>query len=167
MKQTTIQFSKKEHERVTIQKLQAAIDLIPHRSSATAALVEAGLNGNFTLPLVKANILRRLDGKKVEVVKPILERKDFYRVMDLRKKQMQKNNEKRKIMSFYEQKKDSPFIGRVPLPSEVNLPKADTDMQELLKLSESKIVRTAKPRVRKKAVALPWWKRFLLYLLNQ
>jgi hypothetical protein len=164
MKQTTMKFSKKEHERVTIQRLQAAIDLIPHRSSATVALVEAGLNGNFTLPLVKANILRRLDGKKVEVVKPILERKDFYRVMDLRKKQMQKNNEKRKIMSFYEQKKESI---RNAASNYTPLPKSNADMQELLKLSESKIVRTAKPRVRKKAVALPWWKRFLLYLLNQ
>lgn len=156
MKQTTIQFDKRRQERVTIERLQAAIDLIPHRSSATVALVEAGLNGNFTLPLVKANILRRLDGKKVEVVKPILERKDFYRVMDLRKKQMQKNNEKKKIMSFYKQKKDSPFIGRVPLPIEVNLPK---------EIQSVRVKRPYNSRV-KKAVALPWWKRFLLYLLN-
>jgi hypothetical protein len=38
-------------------------------------------------------------------------------------------------------------------------PKADTDMVGLVNMPKSKPV--------KKAVALPWWKRILLYLANQ
>ena len=167
MKQTTIQFEKKKNEPVTIQRLQEAVDLVSQGFILSHALHKVGLKGAMGKYLVAARILGRYDGKTVFVVKSKLDRKDYYRVMELQTKYHQQKNERRKLMSFYQQKKDSPFIGRVPLPSEVNLPKADTDMQELLKLSESKIVRTAKPRVRKKAVALPWWKRFLLYLLNQ
>lgn len=42
--------------------------------------------------------------------------------------------------------------------SEIQASKADTDMLGLVNMPKSKPV--------KKAVALPWWKRFLLYLLN-
>jgi hypothetical protein len=47
-------------------------------------------------------------------------------------------------MSFYKQKKDSPFI---------DIP----DSVEVKKSYKAKL---------KKAVALPWWKRILLYLAN-
>ena len=107
--------------------------------------------------LVDARILVRLNGRTVVVVKPKLERKDYYRIMDLQTKYHQKKSANRKLMSFYEQKKDSRFI---------DIP--DTDMLGLVNMPKTepiKLQRTAKPRV-KKAVALPWWKRFLLYLLN-
>lgn len=62
-----------------------------------------------------------------------------------------------KHLSYLEQKKDSRFID-VP----------DTDMLGLVNMPQTKPIklqRSPKPRV-KKAVVLPWWKRFLLYLLN-
>ena len=43
--------------------------------------------------------------------------------------------------------------------SEIQVSKADTDMLGLVNMPKSKPV--------KKAVALPWWKRFLLYLANR
>ena len=49
-----------------------------------------------------------------------------------------------------------------------NYTKADTDMLGLVNMPSNEpglIKRISKPRV-KKAVALPWWKRFLLYLAN-
>jgi len=155
MKQTTMQFDKRKQEPVTLKRLQHTVDLIATGTQITKAIRAAGIGSTFGKFLVQAKIIVKLEGKKVLVLKPILERKDLYRVLDFQKKDniKRKKNLKYKSVTGYNQ-----------------LPKADTDMQELLSLSESKIVRTvtpAKPRVRKKAVALPWWKRFLLYLLNQ
>ena len=150
MKQTTIQFDKRKNEPVTIQRLQEAVDLVSQGFILSHALHKVGLKGSMGKYLVAARILGRYDGKTVFVVKSKLDRKDYYRVMELQTKYHQSKHAKLKSVTGYNQ-----------------LPKSNADMQELLKLSESKIVRTAKPRVRKKAVALPWWKRFLLYLLNQ
>ena len=149
MKQTTIQFDKRRQEPVTIQRLQQVIDLVQQGQKLNYALHAVGLKGSMGKYLVDARILVRLNGRTVFVVKSKLDRKDYYRVMELQTKYHRSKHAKLKSVTGYNQ-----------------LPKADTDMQELLKLSESKIVRTAKPRVRKKAVALPWWKRFLLYLAN-
>jgi hypothetical protein len=145
MKQTTMQFEKKQP--VTIQRLQSVVNAVAQGSKLNKALKDAKLKGAMGMHLVDARILIRLDGKNVIVHKPILERKDFYRVMDLCSKHEKNLRERRKLISFYEQKKDSPFIDR-----------PDTDMLGLVKLPKIKPV--------KKAVALPWWKRFLLYLLN-
>jgi len=155
MKQTTIQFEKKQP--VTIQRLQSVVDAVAQGSKLNKALKDAKLKGAMGMHLVDARILIRLDGKNVIVYKPILERKDFYRVMDLCSKHEKNLREKRKLMSFYEQKKDSRFID-VP----------DTDMLGLVNMPKTepiKLQRTPKPRI-KKAVALPWWKRILLYLAN-
>jgi len=153
MKQTTIQFDKRKNVPVTLKRLQEVVDLVSDGMILNHALRQVTLKGSMGKYLVSARILARLDGRTVVVLKPKLERKDFYRVMELQKRYHQQRYENKKSVTGYNQ-----------------LPKADTDMQELLSLSESKIVRTvtpAKPRVRKKAVALPWWKRFLLYLANQ
>jgi len=153
MKQTTIQFDKRKNVPVTLKRLQEVVDLVSDGMILNHALRQVTLKGSMGKYLVSARILARLDGRTVVVLKPKLERKDFYRVMELQKRYHQQRYENKKLVTGYNQ-----------------LPKADTDMQELLSLSECKIVRTvtpAKPRVRKKAVALPWWKRFLLYLANQ
>ena len=153
MKQTTMQFDKRKNVPVTLKRLQEVVDLVSQGMILNHALRQVSLKGSMGKYLVSARILARLDGRTVVVLKPKLERKDFYRVMELQKRYHQQRYENKKSVTGYNQ-----------------LPKADTDMQELLSLSESKIVRTvtpAKPRVRKKAVALPWWKRFLLYLANQ
>jgi len=153
MKQTTIQFTTKNPERVTIQRLQEAIDLIAKTKKGTQSIKGVGLSSNFVGYLVKTKVISKISHGHYNVVEPVITRKLYYRVMNLQTKYHNKKNLKYKSVTGYDQ-----------------LPKADTDMQELLSLSESKIVRTvtpAKPRVRKKAVALPWWKRFLLYLANQ
>jgi len=153
MKQTTMKFYARKQEPVTIQRLQEALDLINAGEKATYALRSKQLSSNWSIFFEKTLIIRRVSGTKVQVLKPIIERKDFYRLCDLRSKYEKKIRDR----------KNKSVIVYTPLP------KADTDMQELLSLSESKIVRTvtpAKPRVRKKAIALPWWKRFLLYLAN-
>jgi hypothetical protein len=158
MKQTTIKFEKKKQEPVTIQRLQSVVDAVAKGAKLNKALRDAKLNGAMGMHLVDARILIRLDGRNVIVFKPTLERKDFYRIMDLSSKHEKSLREKRKLMSFYEQKKDSRFID-VP----------DTDMLGLVNLPKTepiKFQRTPKPRV-KKAVALPWWKRILLYLANR
>lgn len=155
MKQTTIQFEKKQP--VTIQRLQSVVDAVAKGTKLNKALKDAKLKGAMGMHLVDARILIRLDGRNVIVYKPTLERKDYYRVMDLCSKHEKSLREKRKLMSFYEQKKDSRFI---------DIP--DTDMLGLVNLPKTepiKLQRSPKPRV-KKAVALPWWKRFLLYLAN-
>ena len=157
MKQTTIKFEKKKQEPVTIQRLQTVVNEVAQGTKLNKALRKAKLSGAMGMHLVDARILMRLDGRNVVVFKPILERKDFYRIMDLSSKHEKNLREKRKLMSFYEQKKDSPFI---------DIP--DTDMLGLVNMPKTepiKLQRTPKPRA-KKAVALPWWKRFLLYLLN-
>jgi len=157
MKQTTIKFEKKKQEPVTIQRLQSVVDAVAKGAKLNKALRDAKLNGAMGMHLVDARILIRLDGRNVIVFKPTLERKDFYRIMDLSSKHEKSLREKRKLMSFYEQKKDSRFID-VP----------NTDMLGLVNMPSTepiKLQRTPKPRV-KKAVVLPWWKRFLLYLLN-
>ena len=152
MKQTTIQFEKKQP--VTIQRLQSVVDAVAKGSKLNKALKDAHLKGAMGMHLVDARILIRLDGRNVMVHKLTLERKDFYRVMDLCSKHEKNLRERRKLISFYEQKKDSSFIGRVPLPSEVNLPK---EIQSVRVRSKGRV---------KNAIALPWWKRFLLYLAN-
>lgn len=150
MKQTTIKFDKRRKEPVTIQRLQLALDSIADGTQLTKAMAAQGLGRCFGKFLVGARVLARIDHKTVVVLKPKLERKDFYRIMDIQTKYNLQRRKNHTTISY-------------------QAPKADTDMQELLNLSQSKIVRTvtpAKPRVRKKAVALPWWKRFLLYLAN-
>ena len=154
MKQTTIQFDKRKQEPVTLKRLQHAVDLIATGTQITKAIRAAGIGSTFGKFLVQAKIIVKLEGKKVLVLKPILERKDLYRVLDLQTKDNLKRKKNRTAISFYEQKKDSPFIGRVPLPSEVNLPK---EIQSVRVRSKGRV---------KNAVALPWWKRFLLYLAN-
>ena len=139
MKQTTIQFEKRKSEPVTIQRLQEAVDLVSQGFILSHALHKVGLKGSMGKYLVAARILGRHDGKTVFVVKQKLERKDFYRIMELQKKYHQKKYLKRKAIISDNQK-------------------ADTDMLGLVKLPKTKPV--------KKAVALPWWKRFLLYLAN-
>jgi hypothetical protein len=148
MKQTTIEFEKKVKQPLTLERLQAAIDLISKTNNATKSLRQVGLSGSYIQYLVKARILVRINGHKVEVIKPVLERKDFYRVKDIQTKHLQK---------YYSRK-----------TALTNYTKADTDMLGLVNMPQTepiKLQRTPKPRV-KKAVALPWWKRFLLYLLN-
>ena len=157
MKQTTMQFDKRKNVPVTLKRLQEVVDLVSQGMILNHALRQVSLKGSMGKYLVSARILARLDGRTVVVVKPKLERKDYYRIMDFQKKYHQKKREKRKLMSFYEQKKDSRFID-VP----------DTDMLGLVTMPKTepiKLQRTPKPRV-KKAVALPWWKRILLYLAN-
>lgn len=157
MKQTTIQFDKRKSEPVTMQRLQQVIDLVQEGQKLSYALHAIGLKGSMGKYLVDTRILARLNGRSVVVIKPKLDRKDYYKIMDLQKRYHQKKREKRKLMSFYEQKKDSRFID-VP----------DTDMLGLVNMPKTepiKLLRTPKPRV-KKAVALPWWKRILLYLAN-
>jgi hypothetical protein len=136
MKQTTMQFDKRRRELVTIQRLQQAVDSIANGTMMSEAMKAHGLSPGFGKFLESARILARIDHKTVVVLKPKLERKDYYRVMELQKKYHQKSNAKR-----------------------VSIPKADTDMLGLVNIPKSKPV--------KKAVALPWWKRILLYLANQ
>jgi hypothetical protein len=142
MKQTTMQFEKKTKQPLTLERLQAGIDLIAKTNNATKSLRQVGLSGSYIQYLVKARILVRINGHKVEVIKPVLERKDFYRVKDIQTKHLQK---------FYSRRNEVPGYNQ--------LPKADTDMVGLVNMPKSKPV--------KKAVALPWWKRILLYLANQ
>ena len=136
MKQTTIQFDKRRRELVTIQRLQQAVDSIANGTMMSEAMKAQGLSPGFGKFLESARILARIDHKTVVVLKPKLERKDYYRVMELQKKYHQKSNAKR-----------------------VSIPKSDTDMLGLVNMPKSKPV--------KKAIALPWWKRILLYLANQ
>jgi hypothetical protein len=135
MKQTTIQFDKRRRELVTIQRLQQAVDSIANGTMMSEAMRAQGLSPGFGKFLESARILARIDHKTVVVLKPQLERKDYYRVMELQKKYHQKSNAKR-----------------------VSIPKADTDMLGLVNMPKSKPV--------KKSIALPWWKRILLYLAN-
>lgn len=141
MKQTTMQFDKRRRELVTIQRLQQAVDLIAQGTMMSEAMKAQGLSPGFGKFLENARILARVGHKTVVVLKPKLERKDYYRVMELQKKYHQKSNAKRESVTGYNQ-----------------LQKADTDMIGLVNMPKSAPI--------KKAVALPWWKRFLLYLLN-
>jgi len=140
MKQTTIQFDKRKNEPVTIQRLQQAVDLIATGTQLNKAIRAQGLGPGFGKFLVSARILARIDHKTVVVLKAKLERKDFYRIMDIQTKDNLKRQKNRVAISY-------------------RAPKADTDMVRLVNMPKSKPV--------KKAVALPWWKRILLYLANQ
>jgi hypothetical protein len=144
MKQTTIQFDKRAPQRVTIQRLQEALDLMSAGHKATHALQSKNLTTHWAVFFEKTLIIRRVNGRKIEVLKPIIERKDYNRLLKLRYNYEKKRKEQQKLMSFYKQKKDSPFI---------DIP----DSVEVKKSYKAKL---------KKAVALPWWKRFLLYLAN-
>jgi hypothetical protein len=147
MKQTTMQFDKRKSEPVTMQRLQQALDLMSAGQKATHALQSKNLTTHWAVFFEKTLIIRRVSGHKIEVLKPIIERKDYNKLLKLRYNYEKKRKEQQKIISFYKQKKDSPFI---------DIP--NTDMLGLVKLPKTKPV--------KKAVALPWYKRFLLYLLN-
>jgi hypothetical protein len=146
MKQTTIEFDKRKNVPVTLKRLQEVVDLVSQGMILNHALRQVSLKGSMGKYLVSARILARLDGRTVVVLKPKLERKDFYRVMELQKRYHQQRYENKKSISF---KADIDMLGLVNMPS-----------TEPIKLQ-----RTPKPRA-KKAVALPWWKRFLLYLAN-
>jgi hypothetical protein len=154
MKQTTMQFDKRKSQPVTIQRLQEALDLMSAGKKATHALQSKNLTTHWAVFFEKTLIIRRISGHKIEVLKPIIERKDYNRLLKLRYNYEKKRKEQQKIISFYKQKKDSPFIDR-----------PDTDMLGLVNMPKIESKRNYKPRV-KKAVALPWWKRFLLYLAN-
>jgi hypothetical protein len=156
MKQTTIQFEKRKQEPVTIQRLQEALDLINAGEKATYALRSKQLSSNWSIFFEKTLIIRRVSGHKVEVLKPVIERKDFYRLCDLRSKYEKKiRNKRSKLVTVY-----------------TPLPKADTDMLGLVNMPSNEPVKAKRsynkryPVIAKKAVALPWWKRFLLYLAN-
>jgi hypothetical protein len=140
MKQTTIQFDKRRRELVTIQRLQQAVDSIANGTMMSEAMRAQGLSPGFGKFLESARILARINHKTVIVLKPKLERKDYYKVMELQKKYHKNSRANGKATSYY------------------TAPKADTDMIGLVNMPKSKPV--------KKAVALPWWKRFLLYLAN-
>jgi len=140
MKQTTIQFDKRRRELVTIQRLQQAVDSIANGTMMSEAMKAHGLSPGFGKFLESARILARIDYKTVIVLKPKLERKDYYRVMELQKKYHKNSKANGKATSYY--------------PAS----KADTDMVGLVNMPKSKPI--------KKAVALPWWKRILLYLAN-
>lgn len=139
MKQTTIQFDKRKTQRVTIQRLQQAVDSIANGTQLTEAIRSQGLGISFAKFLIAARILARIDHKTVVVLKPKLERKDFYRIMDIQTKDNLKRRKNHTTISY-------------------QAPKLDTDMLCLVNMPKSAPI--------KKAVALPWWKRFLLYLLN-
>ena len=150
MKQTTMKFYARKQEPVTIQRLQEALDLINAGEKATYALRSKQLSSNWSIFFEKTLIIRRVSGTKVQVLKPVIERKDFYRLCDLRSKYEKKiRDRKKKSVTGYNQ-----------------LPKADTDMLGLVNMPKIESKRSYKPRV-KKAVALPWWKRILLYLANR
>lgn len=146
MKQTTIQFDKRKNEPVTIQRLQQAVDSIANGTQLTEAIRSQGLGISFAKFLIAARILARIDHKTVVVLKPKLERKDFYRIMDIQTKDNLKRKKNRTTISY-----------------QICSPKAD--VIELVNLPKVEVKRISKPRV-KNAVALPWWKRFLLYLAN-
>ena len=151
MKQTTIKFSSKNPEPVTIKRLQEAIDLIAKTKKATDSLLHLGLSTNFVGYFRMTNVIQKIAWNEYIVTEPILSRKSYNRVMNLQTKYHNKQNLQYKSVTGYNQ-----------------LPKADTDMLGLVNMPSTepiKLQRTPKPRV-KKAVALPWWKRFLLYLLN-
>lgn len=154
MKQTTMQFDKRKSQPVTIQRLQQALDLMSAGKKATHAFQSLNLTTHWAIFFEKTLIIRRINGREIEVLKTTIDRKDYSKLLKLRSASEKKKRNQRKAISFYEQKKDSPFIGRVPLPSEVNTPK------------EIQSVRVRSIGRAKKAVALPWWKRFLLYLAN-
>ena len=152
MKQTTIQFEKKVKQPLTLERLQAAINLISKTNNATKSLRQVGLSGSYIQYLVKARILVRINGHKVEVMKPVLERKDFYRVKDIQTKHLQKYYSRKTALTNYT-KADTDMLGLVNMPS-----------NEPVKAKRSYNKRY--PAIAKKAVALPWWKRILLYLAN-
>jgi len=133
MKQTTIQFDKRRRELVTIQRLQQAVDSIANGTMMSEAMRAQGLSPGFGKFLESARILARINHKTVIVLKQKLERKDYYKVMELQKKYHKNSRANGKVNSYY------------TAPKAVNMPKS-------------------KPV--KKGVALPWWKRFLLYLAN-
>jgi hypothetical protein len=141
MKQTTIKFSGKNPEPVTIKRLQEAVDLIAKTKKATDSFLHLGLSTNFVGYFRMTNIIQKIAWNEYIVTEPILSRKSYNRVMNLQTKYHNKHNLKYKSVTGYDR-----------------LPKADTDILGLVNMPKSKPV--------KKAVALPWWKRFLLYLLN-
>lgn len=151
MKQTTMKFSSKNPERVTIQRLQEAVDLIAKTKKGNQSIQGVGLSSNFVGYFLKAKVISKISHGNYNVIEPVITRKLYYRVMNLQTRYHNKKNVQYKSVTGYNQ-----------------LPKADTDMLGLVSMPSNKpvlIKRTAKPRV-KKAVALPWWKRFLLYLAN-
>ena len=151
MKQTTIKFDKKTPERVTIQRIQEAVDLIAKTKKGNQSIQGVGLSSNFVGYLVKAKVISKISKGNYNVIEPVITRKLYYRVMNLQTKYHNKKNVKYKSVTGYNQ-----------------LPKADTDMLGLVNMPSTepiKLQRTPKPRA-KKAVALPWWKRILLYLAN-
>ena len=151
MKQTTMKFSSKNPERVTIQRLQEAVDLIAKTKKGNQSIQGVGLSSNFVGYFLKAKVISKISHGHYNVIEPVITRKLYYRVMNLQTRYHNKKNVQYKSVTGYNQ-----------------LPKADTDMLGLVSMPSNKpvlIKRTAKPRV-KKAVALPWWKRFLLYLAN-
>lgn len=151
MKQTTIEFEKRKTAPVTIQRLQEAIDEIGRTKKATITMHKLGLSTNFVTYLTKSKVISKISHGNYIVLEPVLTRKFYYRVMNLQTKDHHKKWAKRKSITGYNQ-----------------LQKADTDMLGLVNMPQTKPIklqRTPKPRA-KKAVVLPWWKRFLLYLLN-
>ena len=144
MKQTTIQFEKRRRELVTIQRLQQAVDLIAKGTMMSEAMKAQGLSPGFGKFLESARILARVNHKTVVVLKPKLERKDYYRVMELQKKYHQKSN-----------------ANRVSIPKTKEVINASKNY-----LDNPKGFKYISEVQEKKAVALPWWKRFLLYLAN-
>jgi len=144
MKQTTIEFSSKNPEPVTIQRLQEAVDLIAKTNKATKSMLHLGIATNFVGYLSKANVIQKIGWNNYIVIEPVLSRKSYNRTMNYQTKFHNKHYSSKKSVTGYNQ-----------------LPKSDT----VVSLPKIELKRTSKPRA-KKAVALPWWKRFLLYLAN-
>lgn len=155
MKQLSMEFKgRKKQEQVTIQRLQQVVDLVADGAALCDALNDSNLSGNMGKYLVQANIFKRVTGRKVIVLVPKLQRRHYYKVRELQKKYNQERHNKKQPYWFNTVKANTDMVGLV------NLPKATEPTNPV------QLQRTRKPRV-KKIVALPWWKRFLLYLLNK
>ena len=156
MKQTTMQFDKRTPQPVTIQRLQKALDLMSAGHKATYALQSLNLTSHWSVFFEKTLIIRRVNGRKIEVLKPIIDRKDYSKLCKLRSTAEKRRRSKRnKLLINY-----------------TELPKADTDMLGLVNMPSNEPIKAKRsynkryPVIAKKAIALPWWKRFLLYLAN-
>ena len=136
MKQLTISY---DTGKVTMDRVKRVCVLINAGMTPSAALRTERMGKQYLQLMREVGIIKKVGSREWEAAKHLRQDK-FNQFIEAKNR-------------YYEN---------------IQATKADTDMLGLVNMPQTepiKLQRTAKPRV-KKAVVLPWWKRFLLYLLN-
>jgi hypothetical protein len=146
MKQLTMNFEKRKNEKFSPERVKKVCELVNAGATPREAIAIVRMGAACAKLLIDVGIIKKVGKDEWKAVEK-LHQSTYTEFLRLRIEYNKMCNQRVK------HKTNGKATSYYPAP------KADTDMVGLVNMPKSKPV--------KKAVALPWWKRILLYLANQ